>query len=289
MCNGTYLTRFPFQIPFISDIFLVCELCSIPIYDTANRPVGPIWMEPWHFPFCWTRSKFSNMRELKCKPGFAVAGHWFSSLFTNFSTTTPASWYIQHDRSTGQGSILSFSKDLNLGKGETCSPRMSWLWCRKHSNSYLSKYTILITFRSYLGRVWSFYKGRDFYPDMIDCHVISSICYCACACKQFPKTINCEGTQPSTFFFKWWDVHCTIVQWTQSQDRYCRSCITCLLSTFTPNNFETFPPLILTSCLQLNFQFEKTLRNEKWKWMCNLTPSNWWHLFDFVVWVDLVR
>ena len=100
----------------ISDIFLVCELCSIPIYDTANRTVGPIWMETWHFPFCWTRSKFSNMRELKCKPGFAAAGHWFSSLFTNFSTTTPASWYIQHDRSTGQGSILSFPKRLKLGQ-----------------------------------------------------------------------------------------------------------------------------------------------------------------------------
>ena len=116
----------------ICDIFLVCELCSIPIYDTANPTVGPIWMETWHFPFCWTRSKFSNMRELKCKPGFTAAGHWFSSLFTNFSTTTPASWYIQQDLSTGQDSIWTFHKDLNLGKGVACSQRMSWLWCKKH-------------------------------------------------------------------------------------------------------------------------------------------------------------
>ena len=37
-----------------------------------------IWSKTRHFTFCWTRSKFSNIRELECKPGFAAAaGHWF--------------------------------------------------------------------------------------------------------------------------------------------------------------------------------------------------------------------
>ena len=62
--------------------------CLWVLFDTnlwyCESNSRPIWTETWHFPFRWTLSKFSNIRELKCKPGFAAAGHWFSSLFDIF-------------------------------------------------------------------------------------------------------------------------------------------------------------------------------------------------------------
>ena len=145
----------------IADVFVLCQFSWIPIYNTENHLPTKFWSERhqiWLFPV-------EQEVLLKVLQVFQVFQYQESECNPGFASA-PVQWKFSQ---TSAASLF-----------------LHPIWLKINGRSKRASDLFLF------GQSSGFRKGGTFIQTWFI--VISSICYCARACKQFPKTINWGGT-----------------------------------------------------------------------------------------------
>ena len=153
--------------------------CNLDDLVHQFKILGIICAETWHFTFsCWTRSKFSNIRESECNPGFAAAAvHQTFILVWNFHKL------LQHLGSVQRSNMI----DQRNGRSQRPASILDF---------------------SYLGRAPSFRKEETFIQTWFI--VISPLLLCVCRWtvsqddklwRNKPSFFRCDSTWRWCHFF----------------------------------------------------------------------------------------